>query len=99
MTARVMFANDIPFTECDLDPLKALGDAIAFAVDDWGASRSMAWVYGIVLGWDDDDPMEGESGHEAMDQLAARFRWTPEQVERLRELHRRFQALAEPIDT
>ena len=88
----IIFGNDIPFTEPQIDPHEALRDALAFSADDWSETRAMAWVYGIVLGWDadPDDPEDAEFG--AMEDLAAKFGWTPDQVERLRELHRRFNA-------
>lgn len=89
----VIFANDLPFTDDQLDPLHALRNTLAFGSADWGEDRSTAWMYGIVVGWDDDEPEPGETGREAMDELARRHRWSPAQVERLRELHRRFQRL------
>lgn len=81
---KMVFANDLPYQGDDLDPLKALGDTLAFAVDDWGDTRAKAWVYGIVLGWDD----------EALKELAPSCRWTEEQVDRLRSLHERFVGLS-----
>jgi hypothetical protein len=90
----IVFANNLPYTETELDPHEALRDTLAFSADDWGESRAMAWVWGIILGWDPDpdDPEYGDN--EAMDELAAKFDWTSEQVERLRELHRRFDTAA-----
>jgi hypothetical protein len=87
----IVFANDIPYAGNQLDPLEALEDTLAFSADDWSASRAMAWVYGIVCGWDDDieTPEEGD----AMGELAGKFGWSADTVERLRELHRRFEAL------
>jgi hypothetical protein len=87
----MIFGNDLPFTDMQMDPREALKDAIALSVDDWSESRSMAWVYGIVLGWDNDEPDDPED-FGAMDEIAEKFGWTPNQVERLRELHRRFNA-------
>ena len=60
----MVFLNDQPYSDGQEDPIKALRDTLAFAVDDWGDSRAKAWVYGIVLGWDDEDD------HEAMDEVA-----------------------------
>lgn len=76
----VIMANDLPYTRDEPNPLTAIGDALAFGVDDWGATRAKAWIYGIVLGWDD----------ESIDDLAKQHRWTPNQVRRLRALHERF---------
>lgn len=86
----VIIANDIPFTAGQENPLLSIGDAIAFDSGDWGLTRAMAWIYGIVLGWDDeDDP----SDNGAMDEVARKFDWSPEAVARLRRLHERFAEL------
>lgn len=87
----VIFANDLPYTNGNDDPLRALEDTLAFAVDDWSDTRAKAWIYGIVCGWDDPDAPD----EDAMSELAEQFRWTPEQVARLRLLHERFKALSE----
>lgn len=90
MGSEPVFLNDLAYSSTTADPFRALGDVIAFSVDDWGSSRAMAWVYGIVLGWGDgpDDP------DDAHDELARRFGWTPEAVTRLRSLHAAFKAAA-----
>lgn len=95
MARNVIIANDLPYVGPDLiiDPKLALKHAIAFDVADWAETRMMAWIYGIVVGWDDEDPMEGESGRESMDEVAARFGWSESLVQRLRDLHRRFEEL------
>lgn len=72
------------------DPFNSLRNAIAFSSADWGAARDLAWVYGIVLGWDDND----ESEYGAMDELAQRFGWSDETVARLRLLHAEFNRRA-----
>lgn len=70
------------------NPFESLKDAIAFSSADWGQTQDMAWVYGIVLGWDA-DPGEDEDG--AMNELAGRFGWDVDTVTRLRRLHREYQ--------
>lgn len=71
--------------ETKADPFKALHDVIAFSSMDWGASRDTAWIYGIICGWDNDDPIEGEELG-SIDELAKRFRWDARAVAELREL-------------
>jgi hypothetical protein len=88
----IIFANDLPYTGPQMDPIGALKNTIAFSADDWSVSRAMAWVYGIVLGWDNDDPDDPDEG--AMGEIAARFGWTLDQVARLRKLHVRFEELS-----
>jgi len=78
-----VFLNDQPYRDGEEDPHESLRTALAFSVDDWGATRAMAWVWGIVEGWDD----------EAMAELAAEFRWDAATTARLNRLHERFAAL------
>lgn len=71
-------------------PLESLSDTIAFSSADWGAARDLAWIYGIVLGWDDeDDPDES-----AMPEIAQRYGWTTAGVARLRRLHAEYERLS-----
>ena len=87
-----IFANDLPYIAGGTDPFEALHSALAFSSRDWGAERDLAWIYGIVAGWDCDEDHEHDwlcSG-DAMAELAERFGWSEEQVERLRALHKRF---------
>jgi hypothetical protein len=90
-----VIANDLPYKATDLDPFRALHNALAFSSNDWGSARDFAWIYGIVCGWDDDDPMPGEDGQESMRALVAKFGWNDLQVARLRALHLKFKAAAE----
>jgi hypothetical protein len=90
----IVIANNLPYTEPQIDPREALRDTLAFSADDWGQTRAMAWVYGIILGWDPDpEDMQDPEAGDPMVELADRFDWSPEQVERLRELHRRFDLI------
>lgn len=74
-------------------PFESLYDAIAFSSADWGLARDMAWIYGVVLGWDAD---EGEDdGLDAMGELSRRFGWNADEVARLRRLHSEFQRAAQ----
>lgn len=92
---RIVFGNDLPYLDRDTDPLAALEQTMATAVDDWADSRAGAWLYGIVLGWDLDEEDEGEDPDEgAMAAVAAKYGWTTDQVAHLRALHTRFAQLA-----
>lgn len=84
-----VIANDLPFSNGETNPLEALHDSVAFSSMDWGEARDVAWIYGIVCGWDADDADE----ESAMPEVAAKFGWTGEQVARLRALHASFEAL------
>jgi hypothetical protein len=71
------------------DPIRALSDMLVFNSRDWGANKADAWLWGIILGWDDLD--EDES---AMDELAERHGWDQNDIARLRRLHENFRRLA-----
>lgn len=73
------------------NPWVSLHDTIVFSSDDWSGSRAMAWVYGIVCGWDDDE----DDDVDAMAELAIRFGWDAARVARLRRLRAEFARLAE----
>jgi len=59
------------------DVAASMQGLIAQSPRDWSVNSYDAWIYGIFSGW----------GPEAMEEVAARHRWTPEMCERLRQLH------------
>lgn len=59
------------------NPLESIATAIAFSPRDWSSNHRDAWIYGIVLGWDEDD----------LEELKKRYSWTNETVARLKFLH------------
>lgn len=71
-------------TECPFDSLHC---AIVFSPMDWGIDKRSAWIYGIVVGWED----EGGNDAEIMVELARRFHWSIETIERLRRLRAAFK--------
>lgn len=74
------------------DPFASLHDRIVFSSADWGRSKDLAWIYGIVVGWDDDPDDPPVLRVNAMDDLQREFGWTDAHVERLRRLHTAFLA-------
>lgn len=72
------------------DPFDSLRSALAFSPRDWSDSKDLAWVWGIIMGWDGDPADETD----AMSEVAESFGWTKEQVECLRNLHAKFQQVA-----
>lgn len=74
----------------ETDPFASLADTLAFSSNDWASASDFAWLYGIILGWDSDDPDEESS----MPAVAAKHEWSDQQVERLRALHRDLKAVA-----
>lgn len=57
---------------------------MALSSQDWAVSNDFAWLWGIFVGWDAEEP-DDLSG-DAMGEVAARFRWTDADVARLRRL-------------
>lgn len=75
-----------PSDPSDLSDLYAALDSaasvIALSSNDWSTDRDLAWLYGILVGWEDEDAESGGT----IDQLAARMHWNPDDVARLRRL-------------
>lgn len=61
----------------EINPFESLECTIAFDVKDWGADRRSAWIYGIILGWDDE---------ECFKEFKAKFGWDDTTIERLKKL-------------
>jgi hypothetical protein len=59
---------------------ESLARAIAFDSADWSQNKRMAWIYGVVLGWNSD----------AMAEVAALHNWNADTVARIRRLHAAF---------
>lgn len=68
------------------NPFEALHNLITFSSRDFGADRTDAWLYGIVVGWDNEDTDPDPEDLGAMDELAATFGWDAQTVAQLREL-------------
>ncbi|USN14169.1 hypothetical protein KABACHOK_03330 [Brevundimonas phage vB_BpoS-Kabachok] len=68
--------------EPEENPFDSIHACIAFSPRDWSENHRMAWIYGIVCGWD----------AESMKEVAAKHRWGPDEVARLKRLHIRYQA-------
>ena len=56
------------------EALSSLSRTVAFHARDWGQHRGDAWLYGVLVGWEDD----------ALPKLAQQHGWSEEYVERLR---------------
>ena len=64
-------------------PLESIDCTLAFASKDWAVDKNDAWIYGIVVGWDD----------EALLELKEKFGWTNSTVDRLKALHSKFKLI------
>ena len=86
---RMVFANDLPYTDRDEDWRESMHSAIVFDAADWSGSRGMAWVYGILIGWDCEEDHEHDwicGGTDGLDDMGPRFRWDEANIARLRRL-------------
>ncbi|UZF57686.1 hypothetical protein LH935_06790 [Gordonia polyisoprenivorans] len=67
--------------------LESLANVLAFSSRDWGQARDLAWLWGIVHGWDDEDHEEDS----AMPEQARTHGWDEVEVARLRGLHAAYE--------
>jgi hypothetical protein len=82
---------DVPDPAGLVAALESLENAMVTSAADWAATPAMAWVYGVIVGWDCDgcEGTHDECGNgPATRELATRFRWSAADVERLRGHHR-----------
>ena len=61
---------------------ESLRNTLVFDVRDWARNSSDAWIYGIIVGWDN-----------ALAEVAKKHGWPPQSVERLCALREGFKAL------
>ena len=62
------------------DPLVSLRKTIIFSPKDWSQDKSDAWIYGVVIGWDD----------EVLKELSIKFNWSQHHINRLKLLNNKF---------
>lgn len=62
------------------NPLESLRSAIVFSSRDWSSCKRDAWIYGIVVGWDD----------EAFEELSIKHHWDKDTGERLKRLRQAY---------
>lgn len=59
---------------------ESLHDVLVFSSRDWAADASLAWVYGVIVGWDEPSFREFE----------AKGFWTPLASTKLQKLNKDF---------
>ena len=75
--------NQINSHRYSTDPLESLRNTIVFGAKDWSEHKRDAWIYGIVVGWND----------ESLSELSIKYRWSEEHVQRLKQLNQAFKRL------
>lgn len=68
--------------------LSSIERSMAFDVRDWSEDSRSAWIYGIVLGWDD----------ESYEELAPKFHWTEQNIERNKKYHQQWEMFRKQLD-
>lgn len=56
---------------------ESLRNTMVFSSQDWSVAPDFAWIYGIVVGWND----------ESFAELRKKFRWSESECNRLKQLH------------
>jgi hypothetical protein len=79
-----------------VNPLESLHNTIVFGARDWSACKRDAWIYGIVVGWG--NVVTGEYNNGVIEELQNRFRWTDEDVERLKKLHEIYVNMSKALE-
>ena len=59
---------------------ESLNSCLVFHSRDWAANKRDAWLYGIIVGWND----------ECLAELKEQHGWNDEAVERLKRLRRQY---------
>jgi len=65
--------------------LEHLKNIIVCSARDWSLNNLDVWIYGIIVGWN----------KESLKELKNNMNWNEEAIERLEELHKRFNELLE----
>lgn len=65
------------------NPLESIHGVIVFSSKDWSLSADDAWIYGVVVGWDEPSLVELQKKH----------RWQDGEVFRLKELHEKYKKM------
>jgi hypothetical protein len=78
-----------PTREQIAEVLDSLARTLAFSSRDWGTNPRDAWLWGVLNGWDADEPGE----ESAMDEMARTHGWSEATVGRLRQFHSTVLAL------
>lgn len=74
---------DIEQTDKLKEVIKSIASAISFSPYDWASHHRLAWIYGVIIGWDNDSIKE----------LKEKYDWTDETVERLKTYHKTISKL------
>lgn len=69
-----------------MNPFESLHDTVVFDSKDWGKYEKDAWLYGIIVGWGEED----EERESIFKEFSERLGWSRETWDRLQLLHKEF---------
>ena len=68
-----------------IKPLYNLQCTLALDSRDWGQNKRDAWIYGIVCGWENEEPLEGETEDDAVDEICEKYGFDKKHLKQLRK--------------
>lgn len=68
-----------------IKPLDSLESTLAFDSRDWSLSKRDAWIYGIICGWENEDPLEGETEDDAVNEICEKHGFDKKRLKQLRK--------------
>lgn len=77
------------------NPLESLEVVLVFDSRDWAGNRRDAWIYGIICGWENDDPLEGETADGAINEICQKYGFEKDILKMLRKNYLKLKKLAE----
>ncbi len=77
------------------NPLESLECTMATDPRDWGQNRRDAWLYGIVCGWENSNPMEGEHRDDAINEICNMHGFSKELLEKCRGNYLKLKQIAD----
>ena len=78
-----MFLHEYPLEH---NPFDSLYKTIVYSSADYACGKDRVWIYGIVVGWDDESIKELEKEYSSW--------WDKEDTKRLKEMHKLFVKIA-----
>lgn len=71
---------------------RSMHDMMNFSSKDWALEKEDAWLYGIVVGWDADDPDDPDDSS-CMLELQRHHGWSDEAIVKLRRFRQEWLAI------
>lgn len=81
-------------------PIDSIITAMVTDPRDWSIDEVDAWLYGIIVGWGDDELAEylGTNDLNALEEIQKKHNWSYETVERLKQLRAKFESITKNLE-